>query len=83
MARRAEGTDQAAAGKSGVSDTLKVGSDTVIAGGSLVGTNVAPQSVMIGVPALPGDAFNRQILALRRLPRLTQQFRHLRQKLGL
>jgi len=70
-------------GKSGVSDHLKVGSDTVIAGGSLVGTNVAPQSVMIGIPALPRDAFNRQILALRRLPRLNQQIRGLRKMLGL
>ncbi len=70
-------------GKSGVGDHLKIGSDTVIAGGSLVGTNVAPQSVMIGIPALPRDTFNSQILALRRLPRLIQQIRDLRQKLGL
>ena len=70
-------------GKAGVSDHLKIGADTVIAGGSLVATNVAPQSVMMGVPAIPRDAFNRQNIALRRLPRLVEQFRNLRSRLGL
>lgn len=70
-------------GKSGVADHLTVGSDTVIAAGSLVGTNVAPRSVMMGVPAIPRDAFNLQNIALRRLPRLVDQFRELRSRLGL
>jgi UDP-3-O-[3-hydroxymyristoyl] glucosamine N-acyltransferase len=70
-------------GKSGVSDHLKIGSDSVIAGGCLVGASVPPQSVMIGAPALPREAFNSQLLALRRLPRLIEQIRELRQKLGL
>ena len=70
-------------GKSGVADHLNIGSDTVIAAGSLVGTNVAPRSVMMGVPAIPRDAFNRQNIALRRLPRLVEQFRELRSRLGL
>jgi UDP-3-O-[3-hydroxymyristoyl] glucosamine N-acyltransferase len=70
-------------GKAGVADHLKIGSDTVIAAGSLVGTNVAPRSVMMGAPAVPRDAFNRQNIALRRLPRLAEQLRELRSKLGL
>ena len=70
-------------GKAGVGDHLKIGSDAVIAGGSLVGTNVPPRSVMIGIPAIPRDSFNRQNIALRRLPRLTEQIRELRRKLGL
>ncbi len=70
-------------GKAGVGDHLKIGSDAVIAGGSLVGTNVPPQSVMMGIPAIPRDSFTRQNIALRRLPRLTEQIRELRRKLGL
>ena len=70
-------------GKAGVADHLSVGSDTVIAAGSLVGTNVAPRSLMMGVPAVPRDAFNRQYIALRRLPRLADQIQELRRKLGL
>jgi UDP-3-O-[3-hydroxymyristoyl] glucosamine N-acyltransferase len=70
-------------GKAGVSDHLKIGADTVIAGGSLVATNVAPRSVMMGVPAIPRDAFNRQNIALRRLPRLAEQIREIGRKLGL
>jgi len=70
-------------GKAGVGDHLKVGSDAVIGGGSLVATNVPPRSVMMGAPAIPRDAFNRQNLALRRLPRLSEQIREIRRKLGL
>ena len=70
-------------GKAGVGDNLKIGSDAVIGGGCLVGTNVPPRSVMMGAPAIPRDAFSRQNMALRRLPRLAEQVREIRRKLGL
>jgi UDP-3-O-[3-hydroxymyristoyl] glucosamine N-acyltransferase len=70
-------------GKAGVSDHLRIGSDAVIAAGSLVATNIPAQSVMMGAPAVPRDAFLRQNLALRRLPRLAEQIAGLRRKLGL
>ena len=70
-------------GKSGVSDHLQIGSDAVVAAGSLVGTNIPPRAVVMGIPAIPRDAFNRQNIALRRLPRLADQISAIRQKLGL
>lgn len=70
-------------GKSGVSDHLQIGSDAVVAAGSLVGTNIAPRAVVMGAPAVPRDAFNRQHIALRRLPRLADQIGAIRRKLGL
>ena len=70
-------------GKAGVGDHLKIGSDAVIGGGSLVATNVPPRSVMMGAPAIPRDAFSRQNMALRRLPRLAEQISGIRRKLGL
>jgi UDP-3-O-[3-hydroxymyristoyl] glucosamine N-acyltransferase len=70
-------------GKVGISDHLQVGADAVVAAGSLVGTNILPRSVVIGVPAITRDAFARQNLALRRLPRMAEQINQLRRKLGL
>jgi UDP-3-O-[3-hydroxymyristoyl] glucosamine N-acyltransferase len=70
-------------GKAGVSDHLQIGSDAVVAAGSLVGTNIPPRSVVMGAPAIPRDAFSRQNMALRRLPRLVEQISELRRKLGL
>ncbi|MDT8342921.1 MAG: UDP-3-O-(3-hydroxymyristoyl)glucosamine N-acyltransferase [Thermohalobaculum sp.] len=70
-------------GKAGVADHITVGSDVVVAGGSLVGTDAAAQSVMLGVPALPRSKALEQMMAVRRLPRALEQLRELREKFGL
>ncbi len=70
-------------GKVGVGDNLKIGSDSVLAGGSLVGANIPPKSVMLGVPAVPREEAYRQILAMKRLPRMLEELRAMRARLGL
>ncbi len=70
-------------GKVGVGDHLEIGADAVVAGGSLLGSNVAPGTVAIGVPAMPREQFYRQFAALRRLPKALDQVKELRAKLGL
>jgi len=70
-------------GKSGIADHLTIGADAVIAAGSLVATAVPPRTVMMGVPAVRHDAFARQNLALRRLPRLFEQIGRIRRSLGV
>jgi UDP-3-O-[3-hydroxymyristoyl] glucosamine N-acyltransferase len=70
-------------GKTGVADHLTIGSDSVLAGGSLVGTNIPANSVMMGAPAVPREMARRQFLALRRLPQMVEQLREVRTRLGL
>ncbi len=70
-------------GKVGVSDNLKIGADSVVAGGSLVGANIPPKSVMLGVPAVPREEAYRQIMALKRLPRVMDEVRALKARFGL
>jgi UDP-3-O-[3-hydroxymyristoyl] glucosamine N-acyltransferase len=70
-------------GKVGVGDHLRIGADAVLAGGSLVGTNIPPGSVMMGAPAQPRDRAYAELKALRRLPRLIEELREMRAKLGL
>ncbi|MBK0397869.1 UDP-3-O-(3-hydroxymyristoyl)glucosamine N-acyltransferase [Limibaculum sp. M0105] len=70
-------------GKVGVADHVTIGHDSVVAGGSLVGSDIPPQSVMLGVPAMPRGKAIEQIMAIRRLPRALEQLRELRQKMGL
>ncbi|WP_339949824.1 UDP-3-O-(3-hydroxymyristoyl)glucosamine N-acyltransferase [uncultured Albimonas sp.] len=62
-------------GKAGIADHLTIGHDSVIAGGSGVGSNVPPRSVMIGAPAIKRDEFNRMWMAMRRLPRTMDKLR--------
>ena len=70
-------------GKVGVGDHLEIGSDVICAAGTLVAGNIPPRSVMMGAPAIPRDKMMRQIMALRRLPRLMDQLGDMRKKLGL
>lgn len=70
-------------GKVGVADHLKIGSDVVIAAGSLVAGNVPDRSVLMGIPAVPHKEALRQMSALRRLPRLADGMTEIRRKLGL
>ncbi|GMG84047.1 UDP-3-O-(3-hydroxymyristoyl)glucosamine N-acyltransferase [Paralimibaculum aggregatum] len=70
-------------GKVGVGDHLEIGEDAVLAGGSLVGSNIPARSISVGVPAVPRDQFFRREMAQRRLPKLVEQVREIRAKLGL
>lgn len=70
-------------GKAGVPDHVTIGSDVVVAAGSLIAGNVPDRSVLMGIPALPRNEALRQISAMRRLPRLADQLAEVRRKLGL
>jgi len=70
-------------GKVGIADHLKIGSDSVLAGGTLVGANIPKGSVMMGVPAKTREQAFAELKALRRLPRLVRDIEGIRQKLGL
>ena len=70
-------------GKSGVADHVTIGSDVVFAAGSLVAGNVPSNRVMLGVPAQPRDQATRQIIALRRLPRMLEKLAEVQKRLGL
>ncbi|MEM9782008.1 MAG: UDP-3-O-(3-hydroxymyristoyl)glucosamine N-acyltransferase [Pseudomonadota bacterium] len=70
-------------GKVGVGDNLTIGDDVLLAGGSLVGSNIKGGQVMMGAPAGPRGEMMRAMLAIRKLPRLLEQMREVRAKLGL
>jgi len=70
-------------GKTGIGDHLEIGADAVLAGGSLVGGDVPPRSIFMGVPAQPRESFFRQVRAMKRLPRVLADLREMRAKLGL
>lgn len=57
-------------GRVGVADHMRIGSDVVIAGGSLVGTNVPARSVMMGIPATSKEIAMQGLKNNRRLPGL-------------
>ena len=70
-------------GKTGVADHVSIGSDTVSAGSSMVASNVPERSVMMGIPAAPRSEAVRQIMAVKRLPRLLDRVQAIQKKLGL
>lgn len=70
-------------GKVGVGDHLTIGSDVICAAGTLVGSDVAAKSIMMGIPAVPREDALRQLMAVRRMPRLVDQMVEVRKKLGL
>ena len=70
-------------GKVGVGDHIEIGSDVVCAGGTLVASRIRPGSVMMGIPATSREQATREIMAMRRLPRLVEQVAEIRKKLGL
>jgi hypothetical protein len=55
----------------------------VLAGGSLVGTDLPANGVYMGVPAVSKAQAYEQIMAMKRLPRVMAQLREMRAKLGL
>ncbi len=57
-------------GKAAVADHLVIGANAVITGNSGVASNVPPNRIMMGYPAVPMDRNVEMYKALRRLPRL-------------
>lgn len=57
-------------GRAAVADHLVVGANAVITGNSGVASNVPPNRIMMGYPAVPMDRNVEMYKALRRLPRL-------------
>jgi len=70
-------------GKTGIADHVRIGSDVVCAAGSMVAGNLPSNNVYLGVPAQPRDTATRQIIALRRLPKLISEVAEVKKKLGL
>lgn len=57
-------------GRAAVADHLVIGANAVITGNSGVASNVPPNRIMMGYPAVPMDRNVEMYKALRRLPRL-------------
>ena len=70
-------------GKVGVPDHVKIGSDVMVAAGSLVSGNLPGGQVYMGIPAIRRAEAMRQFGHVRRLPRLAEQLAEVRRKLGL
>jgi len=60
-------------GRAAIADHIHVGSDVVITGNSGVASNVPPNRIMMGYPAVPMDSNVEMYKALRRLPRLMKR----------
>lgn len=69
-------------GKSGVADHVKIGSDVLVGAGSGVASNVSSRSIVVGYPAIPRDEAMKQVLALRRLPRMIDAVNALKKRLS-
>jgi len=70
------------AGDVGVADHVKIGEDSVIGAKSGVGSNVAPRSVLLGLPAIPAAEAARVYVAMRRVPDLLGTVRALKKRLS-
>ncbi len=68
------------AGKVGVKDNIKIGSKVQAAGCSCVLSDVEDGEIVLGIPAEPRAEFFRERSALRRLPKMVEQFRELRKR---
>lgn len=68
-------------GQSAVRDHVKLGDGAMVAACSAVAEDVAPKSIVSGLPALPHRQSLREQGALRRLPELVQQMRQLQEQL--
>lgn len=68
-------------GQSAVRDHVRLGDGAMVAACSAVAEDVAPRAVVSGLPALPHRQSLREQGALRRLPELVQQTRHVQEQL--
>ena len=72
-------------GQSGVADNINVGDDVIAGGGTKILANVPAGRVLLGYPAMKMDAQIESYKALRRLPKLANEFKKLQEivsKLG-
>jgi UDP-3-O-[3-hydroxymyristoyl] glucosamine N-acyltransferase len=69
------------AGQVGVGDHIKIGDDAVVAAKSAVGTDVAPRTVVMGIPAVPRDRAIDQLLNIGRLKGLFAEVAALKARL--
>ncbi|MEL6126756.1 MAG: UDP-3-O-(3-hydroxymyristoyl)glucosamine N-acyltransferase [Pseudomonadota bacterium] len=60
-------------GKAGVADHVTVGHDVIAGGGAAIASRIAPQTFVLGYPAVPKDQFLRTMMANRRLPDLLER----------
>jgi len=69
-------------GKVGVADHVKVGSDVLVGAASAVASNIPSRNIMMGVPAVKRDEALRNVMAVRRLPRLFETVDALKKRLS-
>ena len=69
-------------GKVGVADHVKIGSDVLVGAASAVATNIPSRNIMMGVPAVKRDEALRNVMALRRLPRLFETVDAIKKRLS-
>ncbi len=60
-------------GQAGIADHVTIGDDAVVGAGSGVGRNVAPGSIVMGMPALPRSQWHRRLMAAGRAVRLLRE----------
>jgi len=70
------------AGHAGLKDHLHVASDSIIEGKAAVMKDVAPGEVVVGVPAQPAMEFFNQIAHLKKLPKMFQEFRQMKERVA-
>lgn len=69
------------AGQVGVGDHVTIGDDVVVGAKSAVGTDVAPRSVVVGIPAQPRDRVFDQLVHIGRLKALFAEVAGLKARL--
>ena len=69
-------------GKVGVADHVKIGSDVLVGAASAVASNIPSRNIMMGVPAVKRDEALRNVMAVRRLPRLFETVDALKKRLS-
>jgi len=69
-------------GKVGVADHVTIGSDVLVGAASAVATNIPSRNIMMGVPAVKRDEALRNVMAIRRLPRLFDTVDALKKRLS-
>ncbi|WP_118132637.1 UDP-3-O-(3-hydroxymyristoyl)glucosamine N-acyltransferase [Oceanicella sp. SM1341] len=66
----------------GVADHVTIGSDVIVAGGSLVPSSIAPNQVMMGIPAMPRDVGIQAMVLQRKLPELFRMMREMQKRVS-
>jgi UDP-3-O-[3-hydroxymyristoyl] glucosamine N-acyltransferase len=69
------------AGQVGIADHVTIGNDAVVGAKSAVGTDVAPRTVVMGIPAMPRQRAYDQLLNLGRLKGLFAEVATLKERL--